>query len=507
MTNDDATDTRIRDVVICGGGTAGWIAAAAMAKLLPAHVRIRLIESDEIGTVGVGEATIPQIRRLNAVLGIDEDAFVRETKGTFKLGIEFANWGGQGERYLHTFGDVGVGVAGLGFHHYWLRARAEGLVPDDALGYWDYSLHQAAANKGRFGRMERVGNTSMTGLAYAFHFDAGLYAKLLRTYAEGRGVARTEGRIADVTLRGADGHVESVRLADGQVIAGDLFVDCSGFRGLLIGDALEVGYDDWSEWLPANGAWAVPCARTDPLLPYTRATAHEAGWQWRIPLQHRTGNGHVFAEGFTDEGAALDRLLGNLDAEPLAEPRRLRFTTGRRRRFWERNVVALGLSAGFLEPLESTSIHLIQSGVNRLIELFPDKRFDASLLAEYERQQGQEFALIRDFLVLHYKQTRRRDTPFWRHCAEMAVPDSLAAKMALFARGARLYREPDDLFREASWVQVMMGQGLMPEGYHPMADRLSAEQLTGMLADVRRIVGQATDRLPGHADFVGRLAG
>jgi tryptophan halogenase len=489
---------QIGRVVIAGGGTAGWISAAALAKLLPPSIHITLVESDAIGTVGVGEATIPQIRRLNGVLGLDEDAFIAATQGTFKLGIEFSNWGHIGERYLHTFGDPGINLASLSFHQYWLRARREGRPAS----LWDYSLHQRAAAAGRFGRLERVGNTSMTGLAYAFHFDAGLYARFLRSRAEAAGVTRIEGRITGVGLDGESGRIAHLTLESGEEVAGDLFIDCSGFRGLLIGETLGVGYEDWSRWLPCNRALAVPSARTGALLPYTKAIAHEAGWQWRIPLQHRTGNGHVFCDAFTSEETAAARLLENLDGEALDVPRPLRFTTGRRRAFWEKNCVAIGLASGFLEPLESTSIHLIQSNISRLVELFPTRAFEPANIREYNRQTAQEFELIRDFLILHYHRTDRTDSEFWRYCANMAVPETLSEKMALFSGSGRVSRNPDDLFREASWVQVMIGQGLEPRAYHPMADRLSSAQLSGFLSDVDAILTKAVASLPEHADFV-----
>lgn len=492
----------IEKVVIVGGGTAGWISAAAMAKLLPQSVRIELVESDAIGTVGVGEATIPQIRRLNMMLGLDENEFVRETKGTFKLGIEFSNWGRQGESYIHTFGEVGMPLAGTPFHHYWLRARAEGANA----GLWDYSLHDHACHQNRFARMERVGQTPMAGLAYAFHFDAGLYALYLRRYAEAKNVRRTEGKVREVGLDSETGFITHLDLESGQRVDGDLFIDCSGFRGLLIGDALNVGYRDWSAWLPCNRAVAVPCERAEPLLPYTKATAHDAGWQWRIPLQHRTGNGHVFCDGFTTEERATETLLRNLDGKPTAEPRVLQFATGRREAFWHKNCVSVGLSSGFLEPLESTSIHLIQSNVSRLLELFPDKTFREETIAEYNRLVGKEYELIRDFLVLHYHQTQRSDTEFWRYCANMDAPETLKEKMALFEASGVLYREADDLFREASWLQVMVGQNLMPKGYHPMADRVTPGQLRDFLGSVHSIIRQAVGQLPSHGQFVGQIA-
>ena len=417
------TSVQIETVVIVGGGTAGWITAAAMAKLLPSSITITLIESEAIGTVGVGEATIPQIRRLNGMLGLDEDEFVRETRASFKLGIEFSDWGRIGERYIHTFGDPGINLASLHFHHYWLRARAEG----SASSLWDFSLHHRAAYANKFGRMERVGNTSMTGLAYAFHFDAGLYAAYLRRFAEAAGVNRVEGRISASHLNSETGFIESVQLANGEQVAGDLFIDCSGFRGLLIDGALGIDYIDWSKWLPCNRALAVPSQKTEPLLPHTKAMAREAGWQWRIPLQHRTGNGHVFCDSFIDEARAAEILVSNLDGAPLSDPKPLRFTTGRREQFWAKNCVSIGLSSGFLEPLESTSIHLIQSNVSRLIELFPTRRFEPANIAEYNRRVGHEYELVRDFLILHYHRTDRDDTEFWRYCANMDVPDSLKA--------------------------------------------------------------------------------
>ncbi|NNU15965.1 tryptophan 7-halogenase [Parvularcula sp. ZS-1/3] len=488
----------IERVLIVGGGTAGWITAAAMSKLLPKSIKIELIESDAIRTVGVGEATIPQIRRLNMMLGLDEMEFVRETKGTFKLGIEFNNWGGKGESYIHTFGDVGMPLASLPFQHYWLRAKEAGQADD----LWQYSLHRRACDAGRFAPLERVGRTPMGGLSYAFHFDAGLYARYLRKFAEAHGVTRTEGLIEDVALDSETGFIRSVSLKSGEVREADLFIDCSGFRGLLIGGALGVDYVDWSKWLPCNRAVAVPCERTDPLLPYTKATAHDAGWQWRIPLQHRTGNGHVFCDGFTTEEAATETLLAHLDAPTTADPRPLRFTTGRRKDFWHKNCVSVGLSSGFLEPLESTSIHLIQSNVSRLLELFPDKSFNPATIREYNRVVGKEYELIRDFLVLHYHQTEREDTEFWRYCKNMDVPDSLREKMALFEESGTIYREADDLFRDSSWIQVMVGQGVAPTAYHPMADRLSDDQLKDFLGNVDRIIDQAVAKLPTHAEFI-----
>jgi tryptophan halogenase len=464
-------------------------------------ITIRLIESEQIGTVGVGEATIPQIQRLNGVLGIDERDFIRATHGSYKLGIEFNNWGRRGDSYLHTFGDAGINLQGQFFHHYWRRFADR----HTGSSLWDYSLHHRAAYAHKFGQVDRVGKTSMTGLAYAYHFDATAYALFLRRLSEPRGVVRTEGKVIDVTLDAESGHVASVTLESGDAIAGDLFIDCTGFRGLLIGGALDVPWQDWSHWLPANRAVTVPCERTDPLLPYTKATAHGAGWQWRIPLQHRTGNGHVFSSEFMSEDEATQVLLDHLDAPATADPRTLTFKTGRRDRLWHKNVVSLGLASGFLEPLESTSIHIIQSNVSRLIELFPDMGFSDANIAEYNRLVTQEYDLIRDFLILHYCRTDRDDTAFWRHCANMDVPDSLTHKMNLFRATGHLFRDPDDLFRESSWVQVMLGQGIRPENWHRRVDQISDAQLDQFMADVSAIIAKTVDPLPNHATFIQAL--
>ncbi|MEM9531671.1 MAG: tryptophan halogenase family protein [Pseudomonadota bacterium] len=494
------SDQTINRVVIVGGGTAGWIAAAAMVRFFGPVLNIELIESDDIGTVGVGEATIPQLIRLNQVLGFDERDFMRHTKATYKLGIKFENWGQLGSSYLHTFGEVGINLANLHFHQYWLRSVQHG----NASSLWDFSLHNEAAAGHRFAHLERVGDTPMGGLAYAFHFDAGLYAAYLRRYAEGQGVRRTEGKVVDVKLNGESGFIESVQLASGNVVAGDLFIDCSGFRGLLIGQALGVKYEDWSDWLPCNRAVAVACESPGNLPPYTKSTAHTAGWQWRIPLQHRVGNGHVFCNQYMEEDEATAVLLKNLGGEPLGDPRVLRFQTGRRKRFWHKNCVSIGLASGFMEPLESTSIHLIQSNISELINLFPQRHFAQENIDEYNRQVGQEFELIRDFLVLHYKQSQRDDAPFWNHCRDMRIPATLAQKMALFAESGRIVREPKDLFRDSSWVQVMVGQGIVPASHHRLADRLSDQELAEFLANVKAIVGKAVSGLPTHQDYITR---
>jgi len=489
---------QIKNVIIVGGGTAGWISAAALVKLLGPVVNIILIESDAIGTVGVGEATIPQILRLNAILGLDEKEFLKETKATFKLGIEFNNWGQKGESYLHTFGEIGINLANIPFHHYWSRENQS----SDTQNFWNYSLHHKAAYAHKFAHLNKVGNTPMSGLSYAYHFDAGLYAKFLRTNAEAQGVTRIEGRIVNTKLNNETGHIDSVHLEDGSSCEGDLFIDCTGFRGLLIGKAMGVAYQDWSHWLPCNRAVAVPTESSQPLLPYTKATAHKAGWQWRIPLQHRTGNGHVFCDKFTDEETAIDTLLTHIDTKPTADIKKLFFKTGRRAQFWHKNCVSIGLSSGFLEPLESTSIHLIQSNISRLIELFPDKAFKPANIAEYNRLVSKEYEMIRDFLILHYHRTEREDTEFWRYCKYMDVPDSLMHKLSLFKETGHLYRDPEDLFREASWVQVMLGQGIKPESYHAMADKISDTQLSEFMCNIENIVTRATENLPTHKDYI-----
>lgn len=488
-----------RNIVIIGGGTAGWMAAAALARFAGASADIRLIESDEIGTVGVGEATIPQLKLFNAGLGIDEPEFVRATQGTFKLGIEFAGWNGADSRYIHAFGSVGRPLGLLPFHHYWLRHQAQG----GTASLWDFSSAAQAAARNRFAPPRDQPGQLPSGYDYAFHFDAGLYAAFLRRYAEARGVVRTEGRIGAVHLRSDDGFVEGVTLASGERIDGDLFIDCSGFRGLVIEEALHAGYEDWSHWLPCNRALAVPCARVAPLTPFTRASARDAGWQWRIPLQHRTGNGYVYCSDFVSDEAAAATLLANLDGAPLADPRPLKFVTGKRKAAWVKNCVALGLAAGFMEPLESTSIHLVQAGIARLLQLFPTRGFDPADTAEFNRQTDFEWRAIRDFLVLHYH-ANRRDGAFWAACRDMTIPESLAAKLELFRANGRLFREHEELFTEVGWLQVLIGQGVMPAGYHPLADQLSSPELAEFMSLAKRHVDQVVGRMPDHADFIAR---
>ena len=488
----------VKRVIIVGGGTAGWMTAAVLSRAMGASVDIRVVESDAIGVVGVGEATIPQIRNVNAFLGLDEDAMLEAVGGTFKLGIEFNDWLRMGHSYLHAFGEVGLPLGPLPFQHYWLRSRAAADAPD----LWAYSLNAQAAKSHRMDRLERVGATPIAGPKYAFHFDASLYGRMLRAHAGQRGVERTEGRIVDVSLRGEDGFIEAVVLESGERIEADLFVDCSGFRGLLIEGALNRPLEDWRHWLPCDRAVAVGCTVGSELPPYTRSTARAAGWQWRIPLQHRTGNGHVYCSEYMSDDEAAALLLSGLDGEVLGGPRPIRFRAGVRRRPWVRNCVAIGLSAGFVEPLESTAIHLIQSGVSRLLALFPDRGFDPAPIEEYNRKVRQEYEQVRDFLVLHYRSTERRDTPFWRRCAALPVPDGLRRKLEIFRVTGQIFREGEELFTEQSWLQVMLGQGIMPGRYHPAADELPREKLEEFLGNIRKVIATATERMPAHERFI-----
>ncbi|WP_076070457.1 tryptophan halogenase family protein [Sphingomonas montana] len=493
----------LRRVVIVGGGTAGWMTAAALSRVVPADMTVTLVESEEIGTVGVGEATIPSLLDFNRILGIDEDDFVRSTQATFKLGIQFRDWAQIGDDYIHPFGTHGRDVAGFSFHQLWLREAAGGNVAASGqIG--DYCLSHVAARLGRFNRPVADPSAVLSTLSYAFHFDAGLYAGFLRSLSEAAGVVRVEGRIASVARNPENGHIDAVTLADGRRIEGDLFVDCSGFRSLLLGDALDVPFTSWQHWLPCDRAWAVPSTREGRLTPYTRATAERAGWRWRIPLQHRVGNGHVYSSAHCDDDMAVRTLLDGLEGEPLADPRQLRFVAGRRARLWEGNCVAIGLAGGFLEPLESTSIHLIQSGITRLIALFPDRSFNPVERAEYNRLLLREYDQVRDFVILHYHATTRSDSPFWDHVRTMTVPASLTEKLALWADKARLFREPGELFTPDSWIAVLLGQGRRPASFDPLIAGLPPADSTRFLTHLRDVIGKTAAAMPTHEDFIAR---
>lgn len=490
----------IRSVVIAGGGTAGWMAAAAIAKVLGPCLTITLVESDEIGIIGVGEATIPSITLFNDLLRIDENEFLRQTQGTFKLGIEFVDWLQPGHSYMHAFGAIGKDLAHIPFHHYLLEQVRRGR--SDSL--WNYSLNGMAAYQNRFARLDRIADTPLPGLTYAFHFDASMYAAYLRRVAQEMGVQRVEGMIAEVLRHPESGDVSTLRLKDGRALSAELFIDCTGFRGLLIEKSLQVGYEDWSRWLPCDRALAVPTERVGELTPYTRSTALEAGWQWRIPLQHRTGNGHVYSSAYLDDDRAARLLMAHLDSRALAEPRLIRFVTGRRRQLWSHNVVCLGLASGFVEPLESTAIHLVQANIQRLILLFPHHGDSARRRAQFNQAAAAEYEFVRDFVALHYYLNNRDGQKFWDDCRHMPLPDSLAQKIELFRETAGIFPTPHDLFQLTSWLQVLWGQGVRPRGTHPFVQTVTPHDIADYLKSIRDLIAHATAELPRQEDFIAR---
>ncbi len=498
------TEQSIRNIVIVGGGTSGWMAAAVLSKVLRNnYANITLIESESIGTVGVGEATIPQILTLINMLGIDENEFIRRSNATFKLGIEFRNWSRIGASYIHPFGSYGIPLEGVEFHHFWLRdcqrrqAAGEPLIDLEA-----YNLQALAARQGKFMRPTAQPNSPLAGIAYAFHFDTNLVAPLLREIAEAQGVRRIEGRVVNTAQHPETGYVETLALENGETINGDFFIDCSGFRGLLIEDALETGYVDWRKWLPVDRAVAVPTTRAGDPDSYTRATAHAAGWQWRIPLQHRMGNGHVYCSDFTDQDTATKTLFANLEGDPLTDPKHLRFTTGHRKKFWNKNVVAIGLSAGFMEPLESTSIHLAQSGLARLLQLFPRREIKTVDVDYYNEQTLLEYERVRDFLILHYHATTRDDSEFWNYVRTMPIPDFLQQKYDFYQQTGRIFREGDELFNETSWLAVLQGQEIQARSYHPVADVLSDQELSARMENIHNVVENSCAHMPSHGDYI-----
>ena len=490
----------MRKILIVGGGTAGWMTAALFGKLFQGLYDVELVESEAIGTVGVGEATIPAIKKYNELVQLDEAEFMQRTQASFKLGIQFVDWLREGHRYIHAFGVIGQDWEWLRCHHYWLRANQRGRARDFA----DFSINCAAAMKNKFMHARAdMADSPIGHIAHAFHFDASLYAKYLRGLAEQHGVRRTEGKIVDVSVA-ENGDIASVTLEGDRKIEADFFIDCSGFRGLLIGQTLKTEYEDWTHWLPCDRAMAVPCARTDPLIPLTRSTARAPGWQWRIPLQHRTGNGLVYSSKHIDDDAAEALLLANLDGAQLANPNRLRFTTGKRKQMWVRNCVAIGLAAGFLEPLESTSIHLVQSAAIRLVRLFPDQATDQATIDEFNRQSDFEWERVRDFIILHYWANERKGE-FWEYCRTMELPATLQCKIDLWRSNGRIFRENEELFSEESWIQVFLGQGIVPRAYDPLVEIKSDAQIEQFLGNIAATIDRCVEVMPTHADYVNKF--
>lgn len=482
----------INKIVILGGGSAGWMTAAALSNAFGKTKQIVLVESDAIGTVGVGEATIPLIESFNTLLGIKEQDFLSYTNGTFKLGIKFENWGGQGESYIHPFGIPGKDSWMANFQHFWLRGQQLGV----AKAYSDYSINIRAAEAQKFAK------DSAAGLAYAYHFDAGLYAKLLRTYSEPKGVKRVEGKVQDVQVDTTTGYIQELKLGSGEVISGDLFIDCSGFAALLSEKTLNTEFEDWSHWLPCDRAWAVQTDLVEKPAPYTRSIAHAAGWQWRIPLQHRMGNGCVFSSRYMSEEKARELLVGSVEGGLRTEPRLVKFKTGRSVKQWNKNCVSIGLASGFLEPLESTSLHLIQSAVTRLIRMLPADEIQQPIVDEYNRQSKFEYETIRDFIILHYCVTSRTDSDFWNYCRTMDLPQTLQNRIDIYKHNPSVFREHDELFHEGSWQAVMLGQGLQPKTYHPVVNELSEAELVRFLQSIDNGISQRVAQYPSHTDFI-----
>ncbi|MEP6886367.1 MAG: tryptophan halogenase family protein [Gammaproteobacteria bacterium] len=511
-----APGNRLHGIIIVGGGTAGWMAAAILTRRLGRRFgAIQVIESPEIGTIGVGEATIPPIRLFNQALGIDENEFLRRTQGTLKLGIEFKDWSRLGHSYFHPFGAPGTRLDQVSLLQEWLQCHGVGRPEKIQAGgpesiecgsFEDYSVNTVAARLGRVSAYSPTDESLSAVFAHAFHFDASLYAQYLRGYAQVRGVTRLERKVVEVELRGADGFIAALKLDDGQRLEADLFIDCSGFRGLLIEGALKTGYEDWTQWLPCDRAVAVPCESGGELTPYTRSTAREAGWQWRIPLQHRIGNGYVYCSRYISDDEATATLLANLDGRPHAEPRLLRFATGRRKKFWNKNCIALGLAGGFLEPLESTSIHLIQKGLTHLLNFFPDRACEPTVADEFNRVAINEYERIRDFIILHYKATTRADAPLWRYCSAMEIPDALAYKIRQFRNSGRVVKYGGELFAAPNWIAVLMGQEIWPQHYDPLVDQRDPAQVRAHLERIRAMVRRTAEAAPRHEEYLAQHA-
>lgn len=499
----DTNMNTIRQIVIVGGGSAGWMTAAALSTLFkPETMRITLIESEQIGTIGVGEATIPDVIHFNAMLGISETDFLKATKGTFKLGIQFKNWGRIGDSYFHPFGQHGADMNGIDFHQYWLHY----LHHNSQSNIEDFSLCALAAKQNKFAQPAHDPRSVLSQLRYAYHFDATAYAAFLRHFAEARGVRRLEGKVTHVAQKPDCGYIQHVTLESGQEISGDIFIDCSGFRALLLGQTLGVEFEDWSHWLPCDTAQTIACERTGPLLPYTISTAKSAGWQWRIPTQHRTGNGHIYSQAYLSDEAACESLLRDLDGPAIGTPRKIQFRTGHRIKFWDKNCVAIGLSGGFLEPLESTSLFLIQEGISKLIALFPAADMPSVVADEYNRQLTQKFAQVRDFIILHYKATEREDSAFWNYCRSMPIPASLHEKIELFKEAGRVFRYEDELFAKASWVAVLLGQNIIPKTLDPIIGQLSLSDITRSLDSMQSAMVKAASNMPLHETFLAQYA-
>lgn len=496
------SDRPVRSIAIIGGGTAGWMCAAAISKSFERKIDVVLVESEEIGAIGVGEATVPHLSAFNALLGIPEADFVREVQGTFKLGIQFNDWGRIGDTYIHGFGTIGRDLGLMPFHQYWLKAREQGKAGD--IG--DYSLNTVAAPIGRFmtAPSDAPRNSPLAEIAHAYHFDAGRYARYLRRLAEAQGARRIEGKVVTVQQSGGSGFVESMTLESGQTIAADLFLDCSGFRSLLLGGTLGVAFDDWAHWLPCDRALVVPCEKVGPATPYTRATAHKFGWQFRIPVQHRTGNGHIYSSQFGSDDEAAQILMGTLDGAALGDPKMLKFRTGMRKKFWDKNVIAIGLAGGFIEPLESTAIYLIQQGINRLMQLFPTAGCDPALQRVYNDESTFEYERIRDFVILHFHATQREDSDFWNYVRTMSIPDTLKRHIDVFAANGQFIRNGNELFGLTSWVQVMLGQGITPRTYHPAVDWVAEPDMLRLVDHVQKVIESNVELMPMHEDFIAR---